>query len=174
MRKRYRKNKIYFVGFMGSGKTSISKQFCKITKINWMDTDEETERHLGKKITQIFEEDGEEAFRRAETNTLKWIASKNRPIVVACGGGIVLRKQNIEIMKKSGRVVWLNASPLTIYEHVRYSKKRPLLNGHMNPEYIKSLMDKRQRFYEEAADYVIVTDGMEVIDIARKVKSDLF
>lgn len=79
-------------------------------------------------------------------------------MVVSCGGGLVLREENVRLMKKMGTIVLLTASPQTIYERVKNSTKRPILNGNMNLAYITELMEKRRSYYEQAADTVISTD----------------
>lgn len=165
---------IYFTGFMGSGKTSASKRLCALSGANWIDTDDEIERVTGKTISQIFAEDGEENFRQTETEVLRNIASLDDITVVSCGGGLVLRDENVNIMQNSGSVIYLSANPETIYEHVRYSHNRPLLEGNMNPEYIGKLLDKRLPFYERAADYSIITDGKDIDQIASEIYSIFF
>lgn len=75
-----------------------------------------------------------------ETQLVKDISEKDG-VIVSCGGGAVLREENVSFMKENGRIVLLSATPETIYERVRYSKDRPILNGHMNVEYIRELME---------------------------------
>ncbi|HBA96878.1 MAG TPA: chorismate mutase, partial [Lachnospiraceae bacterium] len=84
---------------------------------------------------------------------------KLKPSVISCGGGLVLRKENVRKMKESGRIVLLSATPETIYSHVKGSTSRPLLNGNMNIPYIKKLMEERMPKYIAAADFIIETDG---------------
>ncbi len=165
--------KVYFIGFMGSGKSTVSKQLSKKTGISWIDTDEEIQRQQGKTIADIFEEEGEDAFRQMETECLRGIAEDPQPVIVSCGGGIILKLENIEIMKKSGEVVFLNAKAETIYRHVRHSKNRPLLNGHMNVKYISGMMKNRKPFYDEAKTLDIRTDHKTVGQIVQEIRMRL-
>ena len=89
--------------------------------------------------------------------------------VVSCGGGAVLRQENVDSMKKKGHVVLLLAEPETVYKRVRYGKNRPLLNGNMNVEYIAALMEKREELYRRAADIAVVTDGRTPEEIAGEI-----
>ena len=89
--------------------------------------------------------------------------------IVSCGGGVVLRPQNVEKMKQAGMVIFLNAKAETIYERVKDSNDRPILNGNMNVDYIRSLMEKRSSLYMQAADRVIDTDGKSVREICDEI-----
>ena len=90
-------------------------------------------------------------------------------IVISCGGGAALREENVVEMKKNGRVVLLTASPETIYERVKDSTERPILNGHMNVEYIAELMEQRREKYEAAADACVAVDGKSVDEICEEI-----
>ena len=89
--------------------------------------------------------------------------------IVSCGGGIILRENNRKLMKKSGTVILLSATPQTIYENVKDGKDRPLLNGNMNPDYIGKMMQERQPYYEKAKDIEIVTDEKAPKDVAFEI-----
>ena len=89
--------------------------------------------------------------------------------VVSCGGGVVVRPENIDYMKKNGRVFYLKTSPETVYNRVKDSTNRPILNGNMNVEYIAGLMEKRRALYEGAADITITTDGKSVDEITDEI-----
>ncbi|MCR5785621.1 MAG: shikimate kinase [Eubacterium sp.] len=167
-------NNIYFTGFMGTGKTTVSKKLCELTGAKWIDTDEEIEKEEGRKISDIFAADGEEYFRKAETAILKKIAASKDRLVVSCGGGLVLKDENINIMKESGSVVFLSALPETIFEHVKYSHNRPVLEGNMNVEFIRELLEKRLPFYEKAADFRVECDGKSVKEITAEVRGNYF
>ena len=120
----------------------------------------------GKPITQIFAEDGEEVFRQMETALLREIGA-GEPALVSCGGGVVLRPENVEIMKTTGTILMLSATPQTIFQRVRHSTKRPILNGNMNVEFIAELMTKRDPAYRAAADVTVSIDG-KTSDIVAK------
>ncbi len=155
---------IFLIGFMGSGKSTIAKLLSKETSRELVEMDETIEAEANMTINEIFEKYGETYFRDLESQLIERIAQKGGA-VVSCGGGAVLREENIENMKKNGKIIYLSATPETIYERVRFSTNRPLLNGNMNVEYISQLMQKRLPMYENAAD--------EIIDVNQKGKGEI-
>lgn len=159
---------IYLVGFMGSGKSTISKELAKRLTWDLVDTDNYIEEKYGRTIKDIFATEGEQAFRDMETEALRELVLNGNK-VISCGGGIVLRKQNVNLMRLFGKIVLLNATPQTIYERVKHGTGRPILNGNMNVEYIAKLMSKRSADYEYAADVVVDTDGKDVGEIAEEI-----
>lgn len=159
---------IAFVGFMGAGKTTISRTLARKTGMREVDTDRYIIRKDGREIAKIFEEDGETAFRDMETEAIKEIAAGDGQII-SCGGGAVLRAENVEALKSSGTIILLRAEPETIFARVRRSKARPMLNGHMNVEYITGLMQKREPAYVAAADIEVSTDGKSPDQIAGEI-----
>lgn len=159
---------IYLIGFMGSGKSTISRRLSERLQVKRLEMDDMLTVQAGKPITKIFEEDGEETFRRMESELICRIGA-GEPAVVSCGGGAALRRENVENMKKSGTVVLLSASPQTIYARVKNSTHRPLLNGHMNVEDITELMAKREPFYRAAADITVSVDGKSSDQAAEEI-----
>lgn len=149
---------LYLIGFMGSGKSTVSRHMSHALGVPRIEMDDLLAERAGKPITQIFAEDGEEVFRRMETDLLREIGAGG-PALVSCGGGVVLRPENVEIMKATGTILMLSASPQTIFGRVRYSTKRPILNGNMNVEFIADLMAKREPAYRAAADVTVCIDG---------------
>jgi shikimate kinase len=159
---------IFLIGFMGTGKSTIAKALQKRLDMNLVEMDARIVEEQGMSINDIFARFGEEHFRDIESQLILTIGDEGNTIV-SCGGGVVVRPQNTEYMKKSGRVVYLKSLPETIFERVRYSTDRPILNGHMNVEYIAGLMEKRRPLYEGAADITIETDGKRVEAIAEEI-----
>lgn len=159
---------IFMIGFMGVGKTSTSRSLSKKLGVKEIDTDAMIVENEGRSISEIFEKDGEEYFRSVETGMIDRIADM-KPCIVSCGGGMVMRDVNVQKMKKIGKIVLLTATPETIFEHVRYSTNRPLLNGNMNIPYIAKLMEAREPKYKAAADIVIETDGCTPDKVADKI-----
>lgn len=149
---------IFLIGFMGVGKSTIAKLLAKELQAELVEMDETIEAEAGMSINEIFEKFGEQHFRDLETALVERVA-KTGGAVVSCGGGAVLRPENVGLMKQSGKIIFLSATPETIYERVKHSTNRPLLNGNMNVEYIRGLMERRREAYENAADVVISTDG---------------
>lgn len=162
------KEHIFMIGFMGVGKTSTSRALSHKLGISEIDTDAMIVEKEGCSIPEIFEKKGEAYFRSVETGILDDIADME-PCIVSCGGGMVMRDENVEKMKKIGKIILLSAEPETIYSHVKDSTNRPLLNGNMNVPYIKKLMDERQPKYLAALDIEIVTDGLMPKQVADKI-----
>ena len=159
---------IYLIGFMGTGKSTISRKLKAKMHVNELEMDAEIVRENGMSINEMFERYGEEYFRDKETQLLEKIALKS-PAVVSCGGGAVLRKENVRIMKESGIIVLLTATPETVFKRVRHSKDRPILNENMNVEYIASLMERRREAYDTACDVSVKTDHKSPDQIAEEI-----
>lgn len=162
------KENIFLIGFMGTGKTTVSRRLSGLLGYREIDLDQEIEERQNRKISEIFAAEGEEYFRNLETSLVREFET-GEGYVVSCGGGAVLRQENVDSMKKNGRIVLLTAEPETVYARVRYGKNRPLLNGNMNVEYIASLMERRRACYEAAADIVIATDEKTPEKIAEEI-----
>jgi shikimate kinase len=143
---------------MGVGKSTIARALQRELGFPLIEMDERIVEEQGMSINDIFAKYGEEHFRDLESRLVTEIG-EGEPSIVSCGGGVVVRPQNRENMKKSGRIVLLSATPETVYERVKNNSDRPILNGHMNVEYIAGLMEKRRALYEEAADITVVTDN---------------
>ena len=149
---------IFLIGFMGAGKSTIARALQRELGFPLIEMDERIVKEQGMSINDIFAQYGEDHFRDIESQLIVDIG-KAEPSIVSCGGGVVVRPQNTQNMKEIGRIVFLKATPETIYERVKNSTDRPILNGHMNVEYIAELMEKRRALYEAAADITIQTDG---------------
>ena len=149
---------IFLIGFMGAGKSTIARTLQRELGFPLVEMDERIVQEQGMSINDIFAQYGEAHFREIESQLVVDLG-KQEPSIVSCGGGVVVRPENTQNMKESGRIVLLKASPETIFERVKNSTDRPILNGHMNVEYIAELMEKRRALYEEAADITIQTDG---------------
>ena len=126
----------------------------------------------GMSIPDIFEVHGEQYFRDLETNLLIEMQSKKN-VVISCGGGTPLRECNVVEMKKNGRVVLLTASPETIFDRVKDSHDRPVIENNKNVPFIADLMEKRRAKYEAAADIVINTDGKSIIEVCEELVQKL-
>ena len=162
------KTNVFLIGFMGAGKSTIARELCRELHCDLVEMDERIVKEQKMSINDIFAQFGEEHFRDIESQMVIDLG-KQKASVVSCGGGVVVRKQNVENMKKSGKIIYLTATPETIYERVKNSTERPILNGHMNVEYIKELMAKRKDLYEAAADYCVATDGKDRKQICEEI-----
>ena len=163
-----RKNHIFLIGFMGSGKSTVAKYLSSAYQMKQIEMDEQIEKDEGRSISSIFEKEGEEYFRTLETELLKSLDPRET-FVVSCGGGAAVKEENVREMKAQGRIILLSAQPETVYARVKNSHNRPLLEGNMNVSYIKDLMDKRQKLYERAADFQVKTDGRTAKDIGEEI-----
>ena len=155
---------IVLIGFMGAGKSTVAECMRQAFGMEVIEMDQVIEEQQGMRIADIFDRYGEEYFRDLETKLLIDMQSRKN-VILSCGGGVALRERNVAEMKKNGRVVLLTASPETILNRVKNDSGRPLLNGHMNVEYISGLMEKRRPKYEAAADIIVSTDGKTASEI---------
>lgn len=163
---------IVLIGFMGSGKSTISDYLSLMFAMKIVEMDQIISEREGMSISDIFAEFGEEYFRDLETNLLIEMQSKTN-VVISCGGGVPMRERNVAEMKKNGRVVLLTAKPETIYSRVKDSHDRPLLENNKTVPYISELMAKRKEKYEAAADIIIETDGKDELAICEELVQKL-
>lgn len=162
---------------MGTGKSVVSRRLSEILDFKFLDADREIEYHEHIKVNNIFSKHGEEYFRDLESRLIEEIVTDNsakKRRVISCGGGIVLRYRNIRNMRSNGVIILLKASPEVVFDRVRFSNKRPILNGNMNVEFISSLMQERELMYLSSADIVVDTDDLSIeetcLDIIEKIK----
>ena len=159
---------IFLVGFMGCGKSTVSRYMSEQYGFDLVELDEEIASMEHMPISQIFEEKGEEYFRNLESQAL-YAIQKECGKIVSCGGGIILREQNVLEMKKRGIVVWLTASPETILTRVLNDNNRPLLQGKKSIDDIKHMLEQREAKYKEASSVMIQTDQKAVSDICKEI-----
>ena len=163
---------IVLIGFMGAGKTSISEYLKTLFAMDVIEMDQIIAEREGMSIPDIFEVHGEQYFRDLETNLLIEMQERKN-VVISCGGGTPLRECNVVEMKKNGRVVLLTASPETIFDRVKDSHDRPVIENNKNVPFIADLMEKRRAKYEAAADIVINTDGKSIIEVCEELVQKL-
>lgn len=163
---------IVLIGFMGAGKTTVSDYLSTTFAMDIVDMDQAITEREEMSIPDIFATYGEEYFRNLETQLLVEMQN-HKNTVISCGGGVAMRECNVAEMKKNGKVILLTASPETIYERVKDSNDRPLLNGRKNVEGIAELMEQRREKYEAAADIVVNTDGKTVLQICEDLVQQL-
>lgn len=158
---------IALVGFMGTGKTTVGRILARRLDYTLVDSDVEIEREQGVSITHIFSELGEPHFRSLEKQMLKKLSAR-QGLVISAGGGAVIDPENVDNMKKGGPVVCLTATPDAVFERVRHSTHRPLLQVADPLGRIKELMDVRAPFYARA-DVTIDTTGMTVEQVVARI-----
>lgn len=157
---------VFFVGFMGAGKTSVSRYIARRWKLSAIDLDTYLERREGRVIRDIFAEDGEEAFRAIEADVLREVGRSPNPSLVSCGGGVVERPQNRSALGELGTVVYLRVSADEAAGRISNKSSRPLFN---DLESARALCERRGPLYEEAADVVVDTAGKSVGQIGHEV-----
>lgn len=159
---------VFLIGFMGSGKSTVASHLAQNYGMEIIEMDQMIVEREGMSIPDIFSKKGELYFREAEANLLLEIQHEQNK-VVSCGGGVVLREENLQVMKKSGQIILLNAKPETILERVKEDDNRPLLRGNKNVQFIGDMLGKRQPKYERAADFVVDTDGKTADEICKEI-----
>lgn len=160
---------VFFVGFMGAGKTSVSRRLARLCGIASIDMDSYIERREGRRIRDIFAEGGEGHFRDLETQVLREM-TQGDPALVSCGGGVVLRPENREILSEGGFVVFLKVQADEAKSRISDPSTRPLLG---DAEAARKTNAERLPLYEEVADVTVDTSGKGVTALAYKVKSIL-
>lgn len=160
---------VVLCGMMGCGKTAVSKAYSQLYGVEMVDTDAViVERHG--EISAIFATYGEEQFRNIETSVTKEVASSFNNAVISLGGGCVLRSENVEALKQSGKIFYLRTKAETIIKRLKGDSTRPLLQGDLE-ERVNSILAKRSSIYESVADVIIDTDGLTPEEIAKKIRT---
>ncbi len=167
------KTNIALIGFMGVGKTAVGKVLAEKLGRSFVELDSLIEQRVGKSIPDIFQQDGETAFRELEMRVTEEVANKKKA-VIACGGGLVLNKINIDRLRESSRIVYLTASPRVMLKRVSSEEgQRPLLEVDNPTLTIRELLDFRKPFYERAADIIINTSKLDINSVAEQIISKL-
>jgi shikimate kinase len=156
---------IVLIGFMGSGKSSVARFLAEQTELGFIDMDSQIEQDSGMSISRIFELEGEEGFRRRESELLESLLDRNRSIV-STGGGVVIREQNRRLLRQLGTVVYLQVSIGEADARLKWAKDRPLLRGLKTPE---QLLTERLPWYQEVADITVDTNGKGVRAVTEEV-----
>ena len=167
------KSNIALIGFMGTGKTVVGGVLAEKLGRSFVELDSLIEQRVGKSIPDIFQKDGEIAFRELEIEVTKEV-SKDNNLVIACGGGIVLNKINIDRLRENARMVYLTASPEAILKRVSSEEgQRPLLEVDNPTLTIRELLGFRKPFYERAADITINTSKLDINSVAEQIINKL-
>lgn len=159
--------RIWLVGMMGTGKTSAGRRAAELANAPFHDTDDLAVVRSGVTIGTLWEEEGEAAFRRLESEVIAELASAEG--ILATGGGAVIDPANRSNM--TGTVVWLSARPETIVDRTGTGGDRPLLAGDGLAERVAQLMRERSPAYEEVATHRIDTDGLTIDEVAHEIAS---
>ena len=159
---------VFLVGMMGSGKTTVGRHLATLLGFEFEDTDAIVEARSGADIGWIFDVEGEAGFRDREQRAIAE-ATKGRRLVLATGGGAVLRAENRCLLRQRGVVVHLDAAADVLLDRLGRDRRRPLLQGENVAERIAALRAERQPLYQAAAHFAVVADGRP----ARQVASDI-
>ena len=158
---------IVLIGFMGTGKSCVGQILARLLGWQFIDLDEQVEQAIGMSIADYFARYGEAAFRDQESAAVAAVAAKSQ-VVLATGGGVVLRQQNIDRLKTTGILVCLSASENEIVTRTQGDRLRPLLNRPDRLQVIRDLLAVRQPQYRQA-DYWIETDGKPLAAVAAAI-----
>ena len=173
-------NKIVLVGFMGCGKSTIGKMISEMRQIPFWDTDEWIEHQQKKSITEIFHTDGEERFREMETECLEHFQQEAGKLVLATGGGLPeggsnptfsrwRGEKNRKMLKDLGKVFYLSVTPQEVFQRLRQDTTRPLLQVENPMEEIRRLMERREAYYAQCADYRVEVSDRTKEEIVEEI-----
>lgn len=155
--------RIYLIGFMGCGKSAIGKRLHNLSGIPFYDMDHEISEQMNMTIPEIFEQYGEPYFRQLETEFLE-----SFPVdycIVATGGGVAMKEENIDIMRETGIVFFLNASFRDIWRRISTDENRPIVKQSTRGE-LEALFNKRKPTYLQAGHFTVETTGKSMTEIA--------
>jgi shikimate kinase len=167
------KTNIALIGYMGTGKTIVGQLLAEKLDMNLVELDWFIEQEAGMTIPEIFEKEGETGFREREIAATKAIVTETNS-VIACGGGIVLNRINIDRLKECSVIIYLEASPETILERVSgEAGQRPLLEVEDRLATIKEMLEYREPLYRKSAEISVDTSGLSPDDVADIIRKKL-
>lgn len=162
------KKNIVLIGMMGAGKSTIAHLLDERLKdFQYLDLDKEIEKLAQKHIFEIFAQDGEEHFRKLEHELIAKFSNYHSQ-VIATGGGVVENQENMKLLKKNSVIFYLSASAKELYERVKKTTHRPLLQKENPQKILKDLLKKRERFYK-TADFEINTENKDLLQITDEI-----
>jgi shikimate kinase len=178
---------VLLIGMMGTGKSTVARLLAGTLGYGLVDTDTLVEEGAGRTVAEIFDQDGEEEFRAAESRAIAEVGQISGPLVVSVGGGAVLSAANRRAMHELGTVVWLRARPATLAERVGTGHGRPLLAprpgrpsgtggtpGAAGPiDILVQLESERRGLYQEVADVIVEVDDLSAPQVARRITQAL-
>ena len=162
---------VYLIGYMGAGKTTITKLLANELRLPFYDTDQEIEKNQKRSVSEIFKKDGELYFRMLETELLNNI---NQNSIIACGGGLPIYNNNMRLINSKGISIYLKASNNCLFNRLKNEKKsRPLIENKTDEKldiYIKNELQSRSPFYN-LATHTILVDNKSTNEVLREVNS---
>jgi shikimate kinase len=168
-----KKTNITLIGYMGTGKTAVGKRLAEKLDIRFVEVDWLIEQLAGRPIREIFREDGEIGFRELEIDAVRQVAMEKRA-VIACGGGVVLNKINVDRLRERGLVICLTASPGAILKRITPQQgQRPLLDVEDPLQTIKDMLKFRKPYYDRSADITIDTSKLDIEGVVDEITARL-
>lgn len=161
-------DRIFLVGLMGAGKSTIGKQLAKVLHKEFVDSDREIEAQTGATIPLIFELEGEEGFRRRECEMIDRL-TRQADTVLATGGGAVLNEENRKVLRERGLVVYLHATVDQLLERTRMDRNRPLLQTEDPRARLEELLEARDPLYRDVADITVDTGKSSIRDVVQQL-----
>ncbi len=165
-----RASRIFLVGPMGAGKTTIGRRLAKSLRRKFIDSDQEIERRTGASIALIFDVEGEAGFREREKRIIDELSELD-DVVLATGGGAVLAEENRKALSERGFVVYLHADIDQLVERTRRDTSRPLLNTDDPAARLRGLIEHRDPLYREVADLIIDTGTLNMQSVLKQIKA---
>ena len=165
-------HRVFLVGPMGAGKTTIGKYLAQRLNLDFADTDTEIERRTGADIPWIFDVEGEEGFRDREQQVVEEMTLQDN-MLLATGGGVVVRPANRKTLSARGFVIYLHASVEEQVKRTHRDRRRPLLQNGDPEEVLRTLMLQRDEYYREISDHVINTDDCSPRAVAQQLVKEL-
>lgn len=166
---------VTLIGYRGCGKSSIAPLIANALHCDWVDSDREIERHAGMSIAEIFAQHGEDHFRDLESDVLQNLCRSANPVVIAAGGGAILREENRIALKAAGPVIWLTADVVVLAERIQRDAatdaNRPSLTGVGVVDEIRQVLEARLPLYQDSATSTVSTDNRTVDQICETVLS---
>ena len=163
-------NNVILIGFMGSGKSCVGRKLSYRLQRTMLDTDKQIEKKQGKTISEIFQEQGEQAFRDMETAYLQELLETCNNQIISSGGGLPLRQENRALLKQIGCVVYLKVTADTVYQRLKNDTTRPLLQGDDPQGKIAALLSDRLPIYASVADVTIEVDDKSFDQILDEIQ----
>ena len=162
---------IVLIGLMGSGKTTVGRALAERLNLSFRDSDETVEKTANTSVREIFENQGEEIFRKLESQALLDLCAENSPIVLAVAGGAIISQSNRDLLQKNARcIVWLDAPTPTLISRTGRGKHRPLLDGDPVGSLNKMRLD-REPLYQQVATHHLVTKSLSIVEVVDQIIS---
>jgi shikimate kinase len=166
------KANVFLIGPMGAGKTSVGRYLAKHLDKEFYDSDQEIEKSMGVSLTWIYDIEGLSGVRQRETKIIDELSALSN-VVISTGGGCVETPEVREYLSQRGTVVYMEVSLETQLNRLKRDKKRPLLQGDNPQEVLIRLWEEREPYYENIADFTVVTDNRSVRDVCEEILSCL-